>query len=593
MLKKLLTFIVVIVLSIGTLTGCNLITTNTYKDYRQSVIVVAPITKTRGNDTFTSKERNVYKYELVNIYNSQYSNLSSQYSTNQEMFDYIVEQLTNRELIMVEVESRFHFGDLVWYNGDASVGGDYRDLNAVIESVYEGIDSQLETIRAQVYKDHNEKYEAGANAEDSTETTYPTKTETVVEDEEDEAKIELELYKIKDYYKDGMTSKEISLEKEVMNRFLNLLENNLKSDTNLAVFEDKEADLQASVKKMKDVLKTEGADALYKKLYGGTEADNKDIKVAIDFLYGTSAINSRKIEKLQEYLESEAKDVSEEDILKEYRKAVQLQESLYKNDSDGYIAAIKEDASTILYHVNTGDTKLFFVKHILVPFSDAQTALLNKEKVRLNIDKNNMSNYKQYADYRDALALGITSYEHRDGEDYGNPLTLTQISNDIVRQMTEAEANTKDAARTFDDLIYKYNTDPGIFTNTLGYVAQYKTTGTYMQEFQDGADILYKDYKVGQLLKNVDGKKDKNYVVTDYGVHFMFYYGELKEGTTQLTDYTTIGRYETVYDQIKTDLTNNWMNIIFENWQETALTAYTHDDAGIVTVNSKTLKNLL
>ena len=199
-----------------------------------------------------------------------------------------------------------------------------------------------------------------------------------------------------------------------------------------------------------------------------------------------------------------------------------------------------------------------YVKHILIPFSDAQKAQLTKIKQN--------STEADYLKERANYVNNIVAYKHIDGEDdTSNPLTVAQIWSEVRAKMAMASADPREAERTFDDFIYDYNTDPGIFDKETGYAVKYRLgedeSETYMQEFADAARAFRDEgYKVGDIY-------DK-YIVTDYGVHIMYYAADYSAGEIiGLNAFTTPGQYTKIKDYIEETLLEAAREAKFTVWR--------------------------
>lgn len=179
--------------------------------------------------------------------------------------------------------------------------------------------------------------------------------------------------------------------------------------------------------------------------------------------------------------------------------------------------------------------------------------------------------------FRDKLVDGIVCYPHVAGEDdKTRPMTVNAVIADIKSVMYPLESNARLADLAFDDLIYKYNTDTGAFGNNKGYVVKYELaegeSETYMQEFADAARDLRKTQEVGQIYQaRNNGKVEYNKVVTDYGVHIMYFASVTEVGAVSLYSYTTPGEVETYFDVLKAPITSALENVAYSKWENSIL----------------------
>lgn len=270
----------------------------------------------------------------------------------------------------------------------------------------------------------------------------------------------------------------------------------------------------------------------------------------MEYLSGKSYREQLLVSLLEEYIESQV-DVSSEEIMDRYASLLSYQKSAYSSSVDAYISAM-ENGELVLYNPTT---EYFFVKHILVPFSAKQSQDLkdyegsSKEQMYDNIEA-----------YRAFLATQITGYEHKDGENYGNALTLDEIMADVRK--TVAETSGADRDKAFTKLMYKYSTDTGGFTQKYGYKEKVSFAdgekSSYMPEFAQAAKQLYENGTLYEL---------SDVVITDYGAHIL-----MLTRTTQtvaevgLYDYASASDNRTVYQIIKDELYNANLNDYFTKW---------------------------
>lgn len=271
----------------------------------------------------------------------------------------------------------------------------------------------------------------------------------------------------------------------------------------------------------------------------------------MEHLAGKSYREQLLVSLLEEYIESQI-GVSTKEVEDRYASLLAYQQDAYTSSVDAYISAM-EAGQMVLFHPQS---EYFFVKHVLVPFSTDQSgALSNYEKTAAG------QQYDNKEEYRDYLATQITGYEHKDGENYGEALSLDEIIADIRKTIAEVSDSEKD--KTFTKLMYKYSTDTGGFSQKYGYKEKVKFAegekSDYMVEFAKAAKELYEQ---GQLYALSD------VVVTDYGAHIL-----MLTRTTETTaiaglyDYACASDNRTVYQMIEDELYNAKLNEYFTKWQ--------------------------
>ncbi len=599
MYKKIITTILSIVLCLSLFTGCTLFTYDYERDYKQVIATIDSTTITDGSASYTTKKKDIYKYELINSVNAYAPTYVQYYGMSvEEAVDYLAEQLVVTELVLNEADAQLHFGNIEWTN---------YETNQVRQSVYNSIDAQLADLRNDVLTEHGEPITSDStttNNSSETQTTYPTETveeegaydhysredlieEVVLKELANEEKAEgysdyklrlmLEKYDLsqeelwmpgESRYPGRYGSDEVkSLEIEAMRRFLNLLAENVENDYRLT--EEQKVKFGKEVNDLKRTGNDNGLSYVYPALI--------DTEV-IEFFIGSGYRKNVKLSLLQEYITSSV-DVTDEEIRTSYQNLLTSQMDSYATQSN-FDSAVTGGSTTILYYPNDS---YYFVKHILVPFSDEQTA-----ELKAYVEKYEGIKPQAELDQKKVnLANEIKGFEHRAGENYGKPLTIAQIYEDIESVMASA-VTLKDKDRAFDSLIYKYNTDPGIFGKELGYQVK-KTTGdaydeTYMKEFSLAAKALYEAGVEGAISP---------VAVTDYGVHILYLSKIIPSSglTLGMNDYISYGERTTVFEKLREEKLTSKTNAIFSEWQNNRI-GYYFNLKKIVTINESTFDDL-
>ena len=134
---------------------------------------------------------------------------------------------------------------------------------------------------------------------------------------------------------------------------------------------------------------------------------------------------------------------------------------------------------------------------------------------------------------------------------------------------------------------YKYNTDPGMFNPVRGYIVSESPSNmtgsgeTYVAEFLEGARYLIAE-------NNGGGETNATAVVTDYGIHILYYDGAVEADTISWADRFDYGiegggasyRFlKAMYDEVKDVLLDADVDALYK--------AYTDD--GKITVYNNVL----
>ncbi len=622
MRKKIISIILAIVMSLTLFTGCSLFEYDAERDYKQVVasidsVVIKEVTGSESKE-FTTAEKKIYKYELVNSINSLDPSVFQSY-TVAEVIEILLDQLVQRQLVLNEADAQLEFGNIVW---------GVNEENQVREGIYTSIDSQLATIRNEILEEHGESVAATDGTQlDSADgdTTYPTEEEDEVglyddysyeelvstavdkmiayeEDVKEVTYSEEEKNALSERYGEYSKTKLVaiienldlqyaevwkpelthypglygsedvrSLEIEAMRRFINMMSETVEEDYRITSAQRKT--FRNEIKEMNKIANEKGVTYVYPAI-GETEL--------MEYIVGTSYRENVKLTLLQNHITDNV-DVKEEEVVESYNEMLAEQKAKYDASVESFHSDLSGGSVNILYYPNSD---YYYVKHILVPFSDAQTAQLNEYKS----GKGALLGEMAIAEFKKSLGTQVTGFEHRDGENYGKPLSIDAIYADIQRTMAAAAGSLKDSDRAFDKLIYKYNTDDGIFGQELGYTVksvfgdgeEYDTT--YMEEFSRAADELYRAGVEGAISQPV---------VTDYGVHVLYLSKIPAAGeTVKLNGYLSYGEKTTIFEILEAELRNAKTQDEFYEWQSSKV-GYYQTVQKIVKVYEKSYKDLI
>jgi len=583
-MKKIISTIMTLVMSVTLLAGCNLFVHNYEKDYMQVVATIQPITESGVREdgtpwSYTSEKKEILKQTLVNYVNTEGMNSINAGLSVSNTVNNLLDQIIESELLLVEAEILFEKGDIAWK---------LEDIEEIKKNVYTYINNDLFTIYNQILEERDEPLLTEPVTEDAT-ATYPL-FENDYPDDEDEAEpqyyegelgqyhdewyLDTEWY-IEDESKYGNTYpglfgsvEDKSLGREAMKRLITIYTSNANNFIGITKEEQKQID--NDVKRIEEIEETEGAEYVYP-ILGRTTLIKK--------LYGDTFIKQAKMTMLEESI-TKGITVSEQEIVQKYNSKLSSQMTDFDQNVSNYHSAVTgSEKQLILYNP---DNHYVYVKHILLPFSE-------KRQQELQALESNVSPEKFKQELLDEVSRS-TFYPHVDGEDdKTRPMTADQIFNEVSAEMSQLAASPMEAERKMNEFIYKYNTDPGIFANDVGYAVKYKLDegekDTYMEAFANGArEFRDNGYAVGELLDH--------YVVTSYGVHIMYYAGDTSKKVLGINDYQTAGRYNTVYDLIEDELLAQKNTSAITNWQETRI--YYHiTTAKKVSIKKKVVNGLI
>lgn len=240
------------------------------------------------------------------------------------------------------------------------------------------------------------------------------------------------------------------------------------------------------------------------------------------------------ISKYQEYYTSYeyTSNITASQIVDVYSSRVRSSYVEYEIEgSDSYDSDMQSGARDIYYYKTDADsTKFFNVAHILFQFTDEQQA--EYETIVANKENGRYSTEEAYQAALDALYLKVKPIvreadvngvynEISDRETYEES---AQALRDYIAGKVSAGVTDYEKADIFNEYIYKYNQDPGMFNAeycyTIGVDANGDAVSSYVEEFTDAAIALYDNGngQVGDISQ---------LVYTENGIHVLFYAGEV------------------------------------------------------------------
>jgi hypothetical protein len=574
---------------VAVLSGCNLFVRDNEKYLTQVVARIKPVTETKGEGenriTFTTEDKKIYKYQLIDQLNANAQSMMQEGMTIDKVIDELLNQLFMRELVLNDADRLIAFGEMEWNGGEhvwnelnpdtnayeKKTVTDYTDTNRVKELIYDALDSTLSTIRDEIHGEYDEDLPELTLAEEADKTTYPLMPSDDAADADAPAERQTEVFAPDRARWPGVygSEEQKSLERESMRRLVAMLKERC-TDNYTASKSDKEKFKEAE-KQINDVINAQGIEYVYPML-----ADT----YYVEFLLGKNALQQVKFDKIQAHITARADDVDDAEVLESYNNLVNGQTQTFNIDTAAYATAVKDSATTVLYHPIK---KYFYVKHVLLPFDDAQKARLDAEKTK------GTRTPEQIEDFRAALVNEIVVYPHVNGEDDKTaPTTVDAVFAEIKNGVAAAGASLKAAERKFEEYIYKYNTDPGMFDSAKGYVVEDALgegeSETYMVEFAEAARDLNKNYRPGDVLPYG--------AVTDYGVHIMYFASRVTPGKIALYDYESNAEHKTYGDIIRANIKTKKEETEFTTWRDTRINYYTNVKKVYETV-PKAYKDLL
>lgn len=213
-----------------------------------------------------------------------------------------------------------------------------------------------------------------------------------------------------------------------------------------------------------------------------------------------------------------------------------------------FITGLK-DSDFVYYIPEEYKDEYYYVRSILLPFSNEQTEWLNAAKTRLG------ANSPEYKAYRDSLVKDLKVKDNEGNEG---------IAVDTVK----AEITSRE---TFISATYKYNTDAGMQNPVHSYVVSKNPTdlsygGTsFVREFVDAARKMIAD------------GSDWTECVTDYGVHLIWNDGKVAKDEIKWEDRNNYGTeggsaswrfYQEIYTELKTLFADKQIATLYNSYKQ-------------------------
>ena len=318
---------------------------------------------------------------------------------------------------------------------------------------------------------------------------------------------------LSDYTLDG-------IEEEILSKYLTHFELSLENESRKDEIKNKAISLLAS-----DLIDYE----YYLRDENGNKYNTNTHDLLIRFIRRNldSQIESQYLENIRtDYLVNENLSINE--LIEEFKDLVLISYDKYRHFEDTYKSDMKDigtDGDTILWHnTNLSDgTKFGYFTHTLLSFSTVQEnamSALEKETNLSDEDRKtqllNILNMNEYA-VRDPESGELTGETSSFDEIMQEYETITQIS----------DYNTR--LSSFIQFMFKYTGDTATLSAGMPYVVGTNDNSAMEEAFTNEAVRLIEAGEVGGMSKIVNenvGDAD-DLCITSYGVHFLFYVGNV------------------------------------------------------------------
>ena len=269
--------------------------------------------------------------------------------------------------------------------------------------------------------------------------------------------------------------------------------------------------------------------------------------------------------------------VTDEDVQAEYETLIAENQESYTNDRT--YNSDRNAGATIAWNPEGYRA----VKHVLIKFDDEQSALysdLQSQLDSLNAEKDAIVEAQSATEAPEATAEPAEDDATAEAEATEAPLrTLEEVNADIAACATEVEAlyaqlmpeaeeviAAFNAGTSFEELIEKYNDDPGMTSEpiaTTGYAVAAGST-TWDPAFTEGAMSIA---EVGQISAPVRGS---------YGIHIIYYMSDVTPGEVALDEIRDGVTELALSDKIKSTYENQ-----VDAWIAEANVEYFYSNFGI------------
>ncbi len=572
-LKKILSVIIfafMLVISVFTMTACNLVVTDKTAYYDQIIATYKYGDKTL--EVSMTDLNNTFKNYGYSRYNSGY------YSSLEECINDSLKYHMQTSLLFIDIanslNNAYNDTDNEYYHNELLnvnfVDFENYDWSKTLSNIYASNTANALEIRYDAFE--------------SMQSTIDSYAEDILEEEGRLGEIDTNsgepLRPEKEKYESNLVidqeTKEISKKVEEIKLFD---KSDIPTHFELSNNYDEEVTAKAYNKYVKLLQQT-------------AKSENRSTKVEDVILYEEgnyikSAYQTKLLEIHQYYYESNL-DITTDNVVEYYKNQYRSQYLSFEYNMDAYRTAMDEyNSEYVFYHANSGN-EYIIVSHILINFSEEQKAEIAKLDTKLEADKKIAGNdedliaklEEQYNKDVVAIILKTKSVYEIDGKeesayvgDIISNINQYVTTNGLSNSVLDSDEVVKQKAKNFEDMMYIYNDDPGIMNADFYYAVNVNegVEDNWEEAFTEGALELYSDYEVGDVLLRP--------AVSSYGIHIMFYSGManniVASNSINNLTYETLLSYtvnpasektifEYLYDKIETDdYYNNYVDGIF------------------------------
>ncbi len=535
--KKILLTVCAMFLSVFMFAGCNLVEINKYKYYSQKVATVG--VKDGYGAEYDAYKKTYTKKDLLNAYyNYAYSYVSQGQIDAETGVNYAMSNMINSDILYTYIKTNY------FDNPNYDVEFTDADKNDAKLEAFDSMQDSIYELEEEIFEEWGMEYLSEDELDDeeveslrASYDEYSSQLEYIEEYDKivlkDGASRTHDKRVAPEHFVQLVRDEEVS--KEAYTRYIKQLQDNAKAE---GVSTDETTVLHNEEKRLIDLYTRSKYMEIFEDWY------NKYYNFTFDSSIGKYVLNEDILD----------------DVVRTFKQEYTTQEAEYKDDMDAYHEAMAGDDISGMYYHHSGE--YVYVSHILLKFSDSQTAQI--EELDKKLEKGLISESRYNELVKDIANRTVVTYE-MNGETYTS--NAVNVYNRIANYVNRG-ADATEKAKLFNDMIYVYNDDEGIMNSDFAYVVNIdeNVEDKMVKPFADKAREMYHTGSVGDM---------SDMVITDYGVHILFYSGDVKSVVNDINTLTASDLFNTktqlssnksLFDVLYDDISNSAYNTSASNF---------------------------
>ena len=495
-----------LMLCVSILSGCSLVTTD-YSAYYKAIVASAT--------TENGKKIEITKKDLLIAYNSYGYQYASYYGMSaEEAVKTTLKGLVANELVIDKVERHLQEKN----NGQIL---SEKEKTYLFEKTYDSLLSNLKETEEEIEDDEEEKTLTKEVKEKQATLSFDVETGKYIISKNQQLKSTIDAYV---FWSNG--NKDASTEAG-KNEIYKMLGDFVVANPDYANAYSK------YLSKLKAGEKGQGLSTA-----------NKDVFLReIERLYDVN-YDSYLVTLYEEIYKSNATNVTANDILDLYKSNLLEDYTKYAIENTSKYSEDILSSAEGMYYIPQGQ-EFFYVTHILVKFTDEQTALLKEYQNTIEGNGSGKYTLKEAVAgvedlYNGLQALVRTSDEngvYTEDENLSKKISANEVLTEVKTSLATNDTTKK--AENFYDLMFKYTEDDATLNMTYNYVIgvdystptkdedgnvtkEYTAHSQMVETFTDAAIELY-NHGEGKV-----GDYTSDFVRSEYGLHILMYGGKIE-----------------------------------------------------------------